>query len=77
MKNKTNKEVYKAIDILGSQKKLASVCGLAQPTVWRWLHNKARVTPECVPLIVKATNGKCKAYLLRPDLPNLFPHPEN
>lgn len=73
---KVNKEIIKALKILGSQKKLADVCGLSQPTVWRWANGKAKVTPNCVPLIVKATKGECKAHLLRPDLPNLFPNPE-
>jgi hypothetical protein len=31
--NMTNKTIQRAIDIAGSQKKLADLCGVAQPTV--------------------------------------------
>lgn len=69
-----NTAIKKAISIVGSQSKLAKVCGKTQTSVWKWLHNKADVSAELVPLIVEATNGAVKAYEIRPDLPQLFPH---
>ena len=56
----TNKTIQKAIDIAGSQKKLADLCGVAQPTVWRWLHGGG-IDARYVMKIVSATNGKIKA----------------
>ncbi|MEW3433594.1 helix-turn-helix domain-containing protein, partial [Escherichia coli] len=44
--------------------------------VYKWLHNKAKVSPEHVGSIVTATGGVVKAYQIRPDLPKLFPHTE-
>jgi DNA-binding transcriptional regulator YdaS (Cro superfamily) len=43
--------------------------------VYKWLHNKAKVSPEHVNSIVKATGGEIQAYQIRPDLPTLFPSP--
>nr|WP_250996817.1 YdaS family helix-turn-helix protein [Escherichia coli] len=43
---------------------------------YKWLHNKAKVSPEHVGSIVTATGGVVKAYQIRPDLPKLFPHTE-
>lgn len=77
MCKKSTKEIAKAIKILGGQEGLADVCGLKQPSIWAWVHGRVKVNPIYVPLIVKATKGKCKAHLLRPDLPDLFPHPEH
>lgn len=70
-----NEVIEKAISIAGSQKKLAIKVGVSQPNVWYWLHNHKRVSPEKVPAIVEATNGAIKAHEIRPDLPELFPHP--
>ncbi|MBL2144748.1 transcriptional regulator, partial [Klebsiella pneumoniae] len=50
----TNKTIQKAIDIAGSQKKLADLCGVAQPTVWRWLHGGG-IDARYVMKIVSAT----------------------
>lgn len=68
-----NKAIKTAIDIVGTQKKLGEACGITQQAVFKWLHNKAKVSPEHIPLIVKATNGAVKAHEIRPDLPFLFP----
>ncbi len=35
-----NKAIQKAIQSVGSQKKLAIHVGVSQPNVWSWLHNK-------------------------------------
>ncbi|MFS7244444.1 transcriptional regulator [Rahnella inusitata] len=69
----TNKVIQKAISIAGSQQKLASMCGVKQPTVWRWLHG-GRVDISNVMSVVKATNGKVQAHEIRPDIPEVFPH---
>lgn len=52
----TNKVIQRAVNIAGSQKKLADLCGVAQPTVWRWLHG----------------GGKVKAAEIRPDLAQIL-----
>ncbi|KFK93592.1 MULTISPECIES: helix-turn-helix domain-containing protein [unclassified Serratia (in: enterobacteria)] len=70
-----NKVIKTAIDIVGSQKKLGEACGLSQQAVYKWLHGKAKVSPEHVESIVDATGGKVRAYQIRPDLPKLFPAP--
>lgn len=71
-----NVGLEKAISLLGTQKILAQKCGKAQSTICDWLHGRKRVSAEIVPLIVRATEGKVLAYEIRPDLPDLFPHPE-
>ena len=63
----TNKTIQRAIDIAGSQKKLADLCGVAQPTVWRWLHGGG-IDARYVMKIVSATGGKIKPADIRPDL---------
>ncbi len=75
-KPKINHVIKAAIEAVGSQKKLAVEVGVSQPNVWCWLHNKKRVSPENVNAIVAATKGVIKAHEIRPDLPQLFPHPE-
>ena len=67
----TNKTIQRAIDIAGSQKKLADLCGVAQPTVWRWLHGGG-IDACYVMKIVTATNGKVKPADIRPDLAQLL-----
>lgn len=67
----TNKIIQKAIDIAGSQQKLADLCGVTQPTVWRWLHGGG-IDARYVMKIVSATNGKIKAAEIRPDLAQLL-----
>lgn len=68
-----NKAIIKAIEILGSQGKLATACGLTQTTTWKWANGLSKVSPQHVPLVVKATKGKVKPWEIRPDLPELFP----
>ena len=69
-----NKAIKRAIDIVGSQQKLAEACLLKQPSVWAWLHGKKKVSAENAKRIEKATNGEIPAYQVRPDLTDLFPH---
>ncbi len=67
----TNKAIQKAVAIAGSQQKLASLCGVKQPTVWRWLHGGG-IDAKYVAAIVKATGGRIKARELRPELADLL-----
>lgn len=72
-----NYAVEKAIAIAGSQKELAKRCGKAQSTICDWLNGKKRISPVHVPELVKAVGGEIQAYEFRPDLPAIFPHPDN
>ena len=47
------------------------LCGVAQPTVWRWLHGGG-IDARYVMKIVTATNGKLKPADIRPDLAQLL-----
>ncbi|WP_227135722.1 transcriptional regulator [Kosakonia radicincitans] len=67
----TNKIIQQAIDVAGSQKKLANLCGVSQPTVWRWLHGGGIEASYAIK-IAKATDGKIKAIDIRPDLAQLL-----
>ncbi|EKS7767191.1 transcriptional regulator [Edwardsiella piscicida] len=67
-----NKVIQRVLKIVGSQRRLAAVCGVSQPAVHKWL-NGGTVSPEKVIAIVNATGGKVKAHEIRPDLPDLFP----
>ncbi|OVZ89915.1 transcriptional regulator [Yersinia frederiksenii] len=70
-----NLVIQRVLSIVGSQKKLADICGVSQPAVHKWL-NGGLVSPEKVSAIVNATEGQVSAHEVRPDLPDLFPHPE-
>jgi DNA-binding transcriptional regulator YdaS (Cro superfamily) len=70
-----NLVIQRALSIVGSQKRLADECGVSQPAVHKWL-NGGMVSPEKVKAIVTATGGVVQAHEIRPDLPELFPHPE-
>lgn len=72
-----NPTIKTAIRLVGSQKKLGEACDVSQQAVYKWLHNKAKVSPEHVNSIVNATGGEIKAHQIRPDLPELFPSPAN
>lgn len=72
-----NEYIAKAIEIAGSQAKLAELVGVSQVSVCRWLNNKKKVSPERVIALAKATGGVIQPYQIRPDLPMLFPHPKN
>ncbi|NHB89706.1 transcriptional regulator [Photorhabdus tasmaniensis] len=68
-----NDAIKTAITVAGTQEKLGLACGVTQQAVYKWLHNKAKVSPELVLRVVHATGGKVKAHEIRPDLPHLFP----
>ena len=61
-----NPTIKTAINIVGSQKKLGEACDVSQQAVYKWLHNKAKVSPEHVNSIVNATNGEVQAHQIRP-----------
>lgn len=71
-----NTVIKTAIGIVGTQKSLAEACGVTQAAVQKWLHGKTKVAPENVKAVVQATGGAVQGYQIRPDLPDLFPHPE-
>ncbi|KLN97312.1 helix-turn-helix domain-containing protein [Moellerella wisconsensis] len=71
-----NKAIEKAIDIAGGQKKLAILCGVSQPTVWRWLHGGG-VDAKLVMSVVKATNNAVLPHEIRPDLYELIGTSQN
>ncbi len=68
--------IAKAIEIAGSQTKLAQLVGVSQVSVCRWLHDKKKVAPERVHALSHATGDVIKPHEIRPDLPVLFPHPK-
>ncbi|QVP49333.1 helix-turn-helix domain-containing protein [Salmonella enterica subsp. salamae] len=70
-----NQVIKTAIAIVGTQKELAKACGVSQAAVQKWLYGKAKVSPQNVFSVVKATGGKVQGYQIRPDLPWLFPKP--
>jgi DNA-binding transcriptional regulator YdaS (Cro superfamily) len=53
-----NEAIKTAIAIVGSQKKLGDACNVSQQAVFKWLHGKAKVSPEHVDSIVSATEEK-------------------
>ncbi|EMH4161621.1 helix-turn-helix domain-containing protein [Pluralibacter gergoviae] len=67
----TNQVIQRAVEIAGSQKKLADLCGVAQPTVWRWLHGGG-IDVKHVSAIVNATGGMIKPQEVRPDLAQIL-----
>ncbi|WP_370905980.1 helix-turn-helix domain-containing protein [Citrobacter koseri] len=72
-----NNAINSAIEIVGSQQKLADACEVSQPTVWAWLHGRKKASAQNAVRIEKATSGKIRAYQIRPDLTELFPHPNS
>jgi DNA-binding transcriptional regulator YdaS (Cro superfamily) len=59
----------KAIEIVGSQHKLADAIECSQATLWHWLHSKDGVVPAyAVPKIVVACGNRVTEHELRPDL---------
>lgn len=55
-----------ALQIAGSQSELARICGVLQPTVWKWLQSSKRIPAEHV-LRVEAATCVPRHYL-RPDI---------
>ncbi|WJS98225.1 transcriptional regulator [Novosphingobium humi] len=55
-----------ALERAGSQSALARLCGVSQPSVWKWLQSSKRLPGEHV-LTVEAATGVSRHHL-RPDL---------
>lgn len=55
-----------AVAAIGSQSRIARLCGVGQPAVWKWLQSTKRLPAEHV-LLVEAESGVSR-NLLRPDL---------
>lgn len=58
--------LVEAIRIAGSQAAMATICGVSQPSVWRWVHSSKALPAEHV-LKVEAATGVSR-HELRPDL---------
>lgn len=59
--------IKKAIEICGKQKSLATMCGVTQQAVNKWL-NGGKMDVKYIPAIIQATNGEVKPKDLRPDV---------
>lgn len=55
-----------AVELLGSQAKLAQICGVSPTAVWKWLQSSKRLPAEFV-LRVETATGICR-NALRPDI---------
>lgn len=60
--------IKKAIEVVGSQKKLAAQLGIKQPTVSQWLRGERPVPAPRCPAIEQATDGAVRCEELRPDV---------
>lgn len=58
--------LHLAVDRAGSQSEFARICGVSQPTVWKWLNAIKRLPAEHV-LTVEAATGVSR-HNLRPDI---------
>ncbi len=67
-----NPHVKRAIDLLGSQTKLAQACGSKQQHVWNWLHRDDVPIERAIQIEV-ITNGEVTKEELRPDFFNAMP----
>ncbi len=68
-KSKVNKLVSEAVQIAGTQKKLADQCGTSQQRIWHWMNSGTLMIPgELAFAIDKATRKKVRKEQLRPDI---------
>ena len=65
---KTQKFIRRAVEIVGSQQRLAEACGVRQQHVWDWMHRDKRLPAERAIQIERATAGRVTLHQLRPDL---------
>lgn len=61
-----NTKLLKALEIIGTHKKLSNLCGVTRQQIGKW--TKGIVPVKHVLTIEKATKGKVKRYELRPDI---------
>lgn len=59
-----NPAIKTAINIVGSQKKLGAACEVSQQAVYKWLHNKAKVTGATVTSINQAAAKMARTGIL-------------
>ena len=60
--------IFKAAQILGSQKRLADLLGVKAPTVSQWLKGQRPVPVLRCPEIERLTRGEVRCEDLRPDI---------
>jgi DNA-binding transcriptional regulator YdaS (Cro superfamily) len=58
--------LLEAVRIAGGQNKIAAVCDVSQPSVFRWIH-KHKQAPAARVLAIEARTGVSR-HLLRPDI---------
>jgi DNA-binding transcriptional regulator YdaS (Cro superfamily) len=63
-----NPDIARAIEIAGSQRRLAEKTGLAQQMISKLLNGERGISAETAVAIEKATNGAIHRSRLRPDL---------
>ena len=63
-----------AIEIVGSQAKLAKAIGKEQGHIWFWLNRAQKITPPIAVKIEQATGGKVSRTKLCPELDPGFVH---
>ncbi|MDP8051037.1 helix-turn-helix domain-containing protein [Pasteurella atlantica] len=66
--SETNEGIQRAINICGSQTKLADLLGLTKAQVWQWLNCFVKVSAERCIEIEKLTKGQVRCEELRPDI---------
>lgn len=69
---KTQDLISKAVDIAGSQARLAELVGTSQPNIHRMANGRQSVSLELALRIERATGGAVVAEGLRPDLAELI-----
>lgn len=60
--------IAKAVEIVGSQKKLAAAAGCEQQTISKLLNRQRQISAEMAVALDRATFGGVPKHLLRPDL---------
>jgi DNA-binding transcriptional regulator YdaS (Cro superfamily) len=66
--DETDPRIAQAIEIVGSQKKLAEAAGCEQQTISKLLNRQRRISAEIAVAIDKATEGRVSKHTLRPDI---------
>lgn len=64
--------IERAIQLKGSQEKLAEAAGCSQQQISYLLKDAKTITPEMAVAIDRATDGEVSKFTLRPDLAALF-----
>lgn len=60
--------IQKAVELLGSQQKLAEAAGVSAQAVSFWVAGARMISPECAIKIEQATEGAVTRNHLRPDI---------